>query len=177
MDINYVLSLEADNIPIPEGIQVETSVEAPRTYLTGSIRDYRSLALLEGYEFDDRYYADKNGNVLSVKHIDGTIISGVLMSPYINRDHYIEYVLLDKNKKLKHINGQRIVAGLYLPKPKDKKYVNHKNGNRQDNRVENLEWCNHSENVTHSWNIVRKDPNKYNYVRRLPGQVKVSTKP
>lgn len=177
MDLTQLLSLEADSLQIPEGIVLEASVETPREIVQGKLGDYRSLSYLEGYEFDDRYYGDRYGNVISVKSIDGNLITGTLMSPYINRDHYVEFVLLDKNKKLKHINAQRIVAGLYIPRVAGKLYVNHKDGNRQNNNVNNLEWVNHSENITHSWNQVRPDPNKYDYKRRLPGQTKVITRP
>lgn len=167
MDILQVLSLEEDTFTIPEGVEISTEA---RTTVTGNLNEYRSLKYLDGYDFDDKYYANKEGDVISVKYIKGNFITGILMSPYINRDHYVEYVLVDKNKKLKHINGHRIVAGLYLPIQSGKDKVNHKDGNRQNNHVRNLEWVSHSENIYHSWNSIRKDPNKHKFVRRLPGQ-------
>ena len=172
MDANILASLEHDYIPIPEpmpDVNVDVSTEAPRTVVTVNIRDFKSLANLEGYNFDDRYYADNKCNVISVRKIQGQTIHGILLNPYINRDSYVEYVLLDKDKKLKHLNGHRIVAGLFLPKPKDKNYVNHKDGNRQNNTVGNLEWVSHSENIYHSWNSIRKDDTKFKYTRRIPG--------
>lgn len=48
------------------------------------------------------------------------------------------------------IFGHRLVAYAFLPQKKDKPFINHKNSNRDDNRVENLEWCNHTENMFHS---------------------------
>lgn len=44
----------------------------------------------------------------------------------------------------------RLVALTYLPNPRNCKYVNHKNGNKKDNRVENLEWVTASENWRHA---------------------------
>lgn len=60
-------------------------------------------------------------------------------------------VSLTKNGKLKKYRSHRIIAMTFIPNPQNKPQINHKNKNKKDNRVENLEWCTNAENQTHSY--------------------------
>lgn len=61
--------------------------------------------------------------------------------------------ILDINKKLKTLFIHRLVAMAYLDNSNDYPVVNHISGDPSDNRVENLEWCTHSHNVQHAYDI------------------------
>lgn len=69
-----------------------------------------------------------------------------------NREDAYSYCKFNTKDFVKTIVVHRLVANLFLDKPNniEYKYVDHKNGNKHDNRVENLEWVNHSENVKRS---------------------------
>lgn len=69
-----------------------------------------------------------------------------------NKKGYMR-VILYKNGKNQIFFIHRLVAETYIPNPYGKSDVNHKNGIKTDNRVENLEWCTTKENIRHSWSI------------------------
>lgn len=48
----------------------------------------------------------------------------------------------------------RLVALAFIENPENKPHINHKNGVRNDNRLENIEWCTISENAIHSFRVL-----------------------
>lgn len=61
------------------------------------------------------------------------------------------FVQLRKNNKTKCLSVHRLVAMAFINNPKNKPQVNHINGNKKDNNVENLEWCTQGENNAHAY--------------------------
>lgn len=67
----------------------------------------------------------------------------------INRKYYS--VKLSNKGERKHCFVHRLLAEAYIPNPENKNYVNHKDGNKLNNNVENLEWVTFAENIQHSF--------------------------
>jgi hypothetical protein len=71
------------------------------------------------------------------------------------------YVILSKNGNKKHHTIHRLVAVAFIKNLKNKPCVNHMNGVKADNTVENLEWCTHSENQLHAFEIGLRNGDKF----------------
>lgn len=65
---------------------------------------------------------------------------------------YVMYSL-NKDGKSYQRKAHRLVLESFGEKIRGKEHVNHKNGVKGDNRIENLEWCTHSENIQHAFDV------------------------
>jgi len=74
-----------------------------------------------------------------------------IMLPAQDANGYLRTVLVNPlTGKYKTIKVHRIVALTWIGNPENKPEINHKNGIKNDNCIENLEWCTHRENFDHS---------------------------
>ena len=60
-------------------------------------------------------------------------------------------IILWKDGIIKNFKPHRLVAEAFIPNPNNLSQVNHINGDKTDNRADNLEWCSGSENQLHSF--------------------------
>ncbi len=84
-----------------------------------------------------------------------------VLSQCINSSGYLVIGLIkDGVQKLKYVHT--LITTAFLENPENKKFTNHKNSIRTDNRLENLEWCTAKENTKHMIENGRR-PKKNNY--------------
>lgn len=93
----------------------------------------------------NNYYASKDGRIQS-----DTGKRLRILSQWEDSRGYMRVKVKFKGKSTS-CSVHRLVALTFIPNPKNKPQVNHKNGNKKDNSVSNLEWNSCAENVKHSW--------------------------
>lgn len=116
-------------------------------------------------EYEGLYQISNMGRVKSIHYHRSRLAVDKCLVPRIPPDRY-PYVGLFKNGKLKHVYLHRLVAEYFIPNPDNKPYVNHKDGDKTNNRVDNLEWVTAKENTLHQYRVLHKVPIrrfKYNY--------------
>lgn len=69
-------------------------------------------------------------------------------------DGYHHVKLTKQKHKSKYVLTHRIVAMAFIPNPENKPQVNHKDGVKTNNNVDNLEWVTNLENSLHLWNVL-----------------------
>lgn len=77
-------------------------------------------------------------------------------------------VVLSKNSKRHTYKVHRLVALTFIPKEDGKPQINHIDGNKSNNNINNLEWCSQSENMLHAWETgLQKRMHKKNDLRSI----------
>lgn len=112
---------------------------------------------IEGYE--GLYQISDFGNVLSL-HYHRSDTPKLLTPRAAKRRNGVSYlyVVLSRGNKTETLYIHRLVAKHFLKQEEGKIYVNHKDGNKHNNVVTNLEWVTPLENNLHSYRILHKHP-------------------
>lgn len=97
--------------------------------------------------FEGKYQASNTSKIRSLSYMGHKgIIKELKQSK--NSCGYLHVQLYEKKHQV-----HKILAETFIPNPDNKPYINHINGIKTDNRLENLEWCTASENVQHAYDI------------------------
>ncbi|MHA1754674.1 MAG: NUMOD4 domain-containing protein [Candidatus Odinarchaeia archaeon] len=108
-------------------------------------------------KFNNFYEVSNLGNIRSIAR---TIITknnvqrklkSKQLKTFINENGY-SIVSIRFNNLHYNLKIHRVVATVFISNPKHKLTINHKDGNKQNNNVLNLEWATHSENIKHAYN-------------------------
>ena len=87
-----------------------------------------------------QYNIDENGTITNVR-------TGKILKPYIDKRGYENFSLWGDNGERKTMRGHQLVAKMYLENPYNYPQVDHIDGNKRNNNVNNLEWVSNEINV------------------------------
>ena len=109
---------------------------------------------IEGYE--GKYRVSNLGRVKKF-YKDKRSKRELILKLFMSTTGYYK-VSPSKNGISKNFKLHRLIAMAFIPNPENKKTINHKNGIKTDNRIENLEWATHGDNHRHAYRTGLKKP-------------------
>ncbi len=120
---------------------------------------------VEGYE---NYQISTLGRVrrkakmfkVGIKNVSKIFKKEMILKPIKLTKGYLGAVLYDDKSIGKTYKIHRLVAKAFIPNPNNLPQVNHKDGNKENNCINNLEWCSNKENMEHSYRIGLRDKAK-----------------
>ena len=123
-------------------------------------------------EYEGYYQVNEEGKVKSVERWisngspNGMIKKEQILKTQQNKNGYLQVTLCKQGKK-KCVYVHRLVAEAFLDNPNNLETVNHKNGNKLDNNVSNLEFSSYQENNQHAYDTGLHNKNENHYKARL----------
>lgn len=128
---------------------------------------------IKGYE--DKYQISNLGNIKTIKEWAGNKYSSKykkcnkLIKPIKDSGGYY-CVFLWKNSKGKTHRIHRLVAETFIPNPEKLPCINHKDGNKQNNCINNLEWCTYKYNSNEAIRLGLSNPIEGKNLKRWNGK-------
>lgn len=107
------------------------------------IKDYPDYYITDSGDIYSRSY-NKTGRIKKLSQVK-------------RPDGYLK-VALFRDGRYTNVLVHRIIAEAFIQNPDNKPFINHKNGIRHDNRIDNLEWCTNAENVKHGYSVLNRIP-------------------
>lgn len=128
---------------------------------------------IEGFE---KYLVDEKGNVYSSDYNHSSKIK--MLKTYFDKDGYKYVIFVINNQRIKK-QVHRLIALTFIPNPLNKPQVNHKNGVKDDNKIDNLEWVTSRENIIHNYRVLGRKASKLSREKasqRLSGERNMKAK-
>lgn len=117
-------------------------------------------------DYEGIYQASNLGNIKRIE-------TQRILKKYVNKTNGYAYIHLSKHNKTKVLRVHRLIAKTFIENKNNKPYVNHKDGNKLNNNINNLEWCSQKENIQHAINVLHKDYSKNVYIMIKKNEKKV----
>lgn len=113
--------------------------------------------ILEGVK-RNKYQLFTNGEIIALGRVGarGYTVKDKKLKPCI-RNGYLSYSL-NLEGKTKYYYLHRLIAQNFIPNPDNLPCVNHKDGDKLNNNIDNLEWCSYSQNNKHAFEHNLKQP-------------------
>ena len=131
---------------------------------------------IKGYE--DRYMVSTKGRIKSIERVvigkDGISrrVNEKIKEPTLSPiGYYVVSLWKGNSSRLEYVH--RLIATAFIKNPNNYPHINHKDGNKRNNSLENLEWCTHEQNLRHarehglfkSRNIAAVDPITFKVIK------------
>lgn len=116
-----------------------------------------------------KYEVNSDGNILNS-------VTGKQLKPVVQSNGYTHVTLCDENGH-HQTSVHKIVATEFIPNPHGYSEINHIDGNKSNNRVDNLEWCDRRENMKHAYRTGLQKPNQSQITESLSKAVETLKRP